>query len=86
MAMVGVGEDVGVPEAQRPEAVSCQPRVAQGVVGRDGGMMRPVDLDDQPRVQTGEVEKVGPAWDRNRISSPGGEVARSGGGGAAGAG
>jgi hypothetical protein len=50
-------QDVVVPESQHSKILRPQPSVAL-LVGRGVSMLRTVDLDDEPRIESSEVDNV----------------------------
>jgi len=56
---LGIGEYVGVPEADYTPVLDGEPGVADFVIGVLG-MLPAVGLDDQPCGRAGEVRDVGP--------------------------
>jgi hypothetical protein len=63
---VHVGQHVVVPEAQNPVAFTLQPGRALAILRAVNrvGVLAPVEFDDQPALQAGEIDDVGTARHR----------------------
>src|SRR5207245_1121732 len=55
-------ENIGIPEAQHPEAVSNQSRCAPLVAFDLFGVLAAVDLNHEPSLQAGEIDEVRTDW------------------------
>ena len=56
--LFGVHKDIGIPEAQHPEARRPEEGVAARIVGRSLNMLRTVQFDDDATIDAGKVTDI----------------------------